>query len=77
MTAMLERVPLERISAEARQARPGRTALLVIAGVLFAVGWAAAKVAGVVWLALAWSATAVKVGWAEARQPRPADPGGV
>lgn len=56
-----------RITTEARDVRFGRTALTLIAAVLFAVGWIAGKVLGGIWLALAWSATAVKVGWVEAR----------
>lgn len=37
-----------------------------LAAVLFGVGWLAGKV---VWPALVWSATAVRLGWDEGRKP--------
>jgi len=67
MTAVLDRVDVDRITAEARQVRFGHTALTVIAAVLFGTGWVVAKVSGVVWLAAAWSAVAVREGWREGR----------
>lgn len=67
--AVLDAVPLDRITAEARQVHFGRTVLTLLAAVLFGIGWTVAKVFGVVWLTLAWTATAVKVGWVEARKP--------
>jgi hypothetical protein len=69
MSNVLDRIPVDRITVEAREVRFGRTVLTLIAAVLFAVGWCVAKLFGVVWLALAWSATAVKIGWTEARKP--------
>lgn len=65
--SLLERIPLDEISVQARQARPGRAALTVIAAVLFGLGWLAAKVLTGLWLALVWSAVAVKVGWQAGR----------
>lgn len=70
MTAILDRVPIEQISAEARQIRFRRILLVVLAGLFYGLGWAAAKTLGAVWLGLAWVATAVKVGWVEARAGR-------
>lgn len=67
MTALLERVPLESISEQARQVRFWRTVLTVIAGVLFGAGWVAAKACAVAWLAGAWCAVAVREGWREGR----------
>lgn len=64
---VLDRVPLEDINARAREVHFGRTLLTIIAAILYAVGWLAAKTLGGIWLALAWSAVAVKVGWTEAR----------
>lgn len=58
----------ERITAQARQARFWRTVLTILAGVLFGVGWVAAKACAVAWLALAWSTVAVREGWREARK---------
>lgn len=68
MAAVVERVPLERITAQARQVRFWRTVLTVIAGVLFAAGWLAAKAFALAWLVLVWSVTAVRLGWAEGRK---------
>lgn len=72
MATILDRVPVERISAEAREAQFGWTLLTLIAAVLFGVGFIAAKTLGAVWLALAWSGTAVKVGFTEGRGAAPA-----
>jgi hypothetical protein len=68
--AVLQRVPIDRITVEAKQVRPGRTILLAIAGLLYALGWLAAKAFGLVWFAAVWTATAVKVGWSDARKPK-------
>jgi len=67
---VLQRVPVEEITTEARQVRPGRTLLTLIAAVLYGVGWLAGTVLGALWLALAWSGTAVRVGWRDAHRPR-------
>lgn len=64
----VDRVPVERITAEARQVSFWRTVLRVLAGMLFGLGWLAAKTVAVLWLAVAWSATAVRLGWQEARR---------
>ena len=65
--AVLERVPYDRITEQARQVQFTRTVLTVLAGLLYAVGWLAAKALGGIWLAAVWSVTAVRVGWVEAR----------
>lgn len=62
-TALLDRVPLDQITREARHVRPGRVVLAVIAGFLFGVGWLLARSLGLAWLAVAWCAVAVKIGW--------------
>lgn len=66
---VLGRVPTDRITREAREVRFWRTVLSLLAGVLFGVGWLTAKAFGVLWLSLAWTVTAVKVGWREGRKP--------
>lgn len=66
-TAFLDRVPVERITDRARAARPGRSLLAVLAALLFALGWVAAKTVRGVWLAAAWCVCAVLVGWQEGR----------
>ena len=65
--AVLERVPVDRITVQARQVRPGRTLLLALAGILYGIGWLTAKAFGILWFAVAWTGTAVKVGWSDAR----------
>lgn len=66
MTAILDRVPVDEITKEAREIHFGKTVLLVVAAVLFGLGWVVGKACVVLWRAVAWSATAVKVGWREA-----------
>lgn len=60
-------IPLDRISEQAERIKFGRTVLTILAGLLFGFGWVVAKVFAVIWLAVAWSAAAVTVGWQEAR----------
>lgn len=69
MTSWSDTIPVDEITAQARDARPARTLLTIIAGVLFGLGWLAARVFAVLWLALTWSATAVRVGWKAAHGP--------
>lgn len=65
--AVLDRVPLDRITAEARAISFARTMLTVIAGILFGLGWVVAKTVKGVWFVAAWTFAAVRVGWREAR----------
>lgn len=67
MTSVAERVPLDRIERRARQARPGRAILTVLAAVLFGLGWLAFKACAVAWLAAAWCGSAVIEGWQQAK----------
>lgn len=69
MTALLERVPLDEISVRARQVRPGRTVLTLIAGVLFGIGWLAARAFALAWLSFTWSWAAASVGWHASHGP--------
>jgi hypothetical protein len=69
MTAVLERVPVDRISAEARDVPFGRTVLTVIAGILYGIGWLVGTTFTAFWRAVVWVAVAVKVGWQDARKP--------
>lgn len=69
MTTLLERVPVDRITARAREVHFGRSVLTLIAAVLFGLGWLVAKVFTVLWLALTWSWAAIALGWREARSP--------
>jgi hypothetical protein len=67
LTSIAERVPLDRIERRARQGRPGRALLTVIAAILFGLGWLAYKTCAVTWLALAWCGSAVIEGWQTAK----------
>lgn len=61
---------LDRITTEARQVHFWRTVLTVIAALLFGLGWVVARAFGMLWLVMAWTATAVRLGWQEGRKPR-------
>lgn len=65
----VQRVPVARITSQAQQVRFWRSALTVLAAVLFGLGWLAFKAFAVAWLAAVWSAVAVREGWREARGP--------
>ena len=67
MTTLTERIPLDRIEHRARHARPGRVVLVVIASLLFGLGWAAYKLCAVTWLVVAWCGSAVIEGWQTAK----------
>jgi Tfp pilus assembly protein PilW len=67
VTTFTQRVPVDRIDQRARAAQPGRVALTVIVSVLFSVGWLVARTLSVLWIGLAWSASAVAEGWAAGR----------
>lgn len=67
MATLTGRVPLEEINTKAREVQFTRLALTAIAAVLVGIGWLAGKTFNAVWLALAWSTVAVKVGWKQAR----------
>lgn len=64
---LLDQATLERVRDEAREMHPVRTLLLLIASLLFLVGWLAAKILGALWVAVSWSLAAVKVGWRAGR----------
>jgi len=66
VTAVLERVPLDRISNEARDVRFGETLLRLVLFLLVGMG----KAAGYGWLVPVWCALAVREGWREVHPPR-------
>jgi hypothetical protein len=68
--SLLERVPVDGITAQARQVHFWRTVLTVVAAVLFGIGWLTARLFGALWLALAWSGVAVREGWRAGRTPQ-------
>jgi drug/metabolite transporter superfamily protein YnfA len=80
-TVLSARTDVDAITARAREARPGRMLLTVLAAVLFAVGWLFAqavtrteKAVGGLWLAVAWCWFAVVEGFRQARPAKPKAP---
>lgn len=66
MTASaLEKIPVERISAQAREVRTGRALLAVVAAVFFAVGYLCGRVVPL----LMWCCFAVREGYRSAHGP--------
>lgn len=70
MTTLLERVPVEQIRTEARTVRFLPALLALVTAILFGVGWLVGKAFAVLWLALVYAGTAVKVGFRAARAPK-------
>jgi hypothetical protein len=70
LDSVLQRVPVDEINQRAREIHFWRTVATLLAGLLFAVGWLVAKGFTVLWLGVAWTATAVKVGWQAGRPAR-------
>jgi uncharacterized membrane protein YedE/YeeE len=75
MSAWFASVPVDRITVRARHARPGRTFLTVVAGLLFGLGWLLARSVAAVWLVIAWCGSAVVEGWISAREGQARGPG--
>jgi hypothetical protein len=65
------RIPVDEITAKARQARPGHALLTGIGWVLFGGAWAVTKLLGCLWLALSWCWTACQMGIADAQGKGP------
>lgn len=63
-------VDLAVINTEAKQVQFSRFVLTLLAGVLYGIGWTARKILAALWFAAAWSWTAVRLGWQEAK-PHP------
>jgi hypothetical protein len=64
VTTIVDRVPVERITAEARQVHLGRLLLTLLAGFFYVIGWVIAKF----YLGVVWCCVAVKVGFQEGRK---------
>lgn len=74
---VLDRVPVEAITARARAVHPGKVLLAwltaaatALAGVLYLLGWVPAKVVRGGWLAVVFVGAAVAEGWLDA-WPKP------
>ena len=66
-TDLLDRVPVDRITEQAKQVRFWRSVATLVAACLFGLGWLTAKGFGVLWFAAVWSACAIREGWRDAR----------
>lgn len=64
----LDEALTDRITEQAKRVRFSRVALTILAGLLFGLGWLAAKTVTAVWFVLAWCVTAIRVGWQEGRK---------
>lgn len=64
MTALTERLPVDEITAQAREVHFGRVLLTAIAAVFFALGWLIARA----FFCVAWCGTAVRLGWQAGRR---------
>jgi hypothetical protein len=72
VTSITQRLPVDEITRQASDIRPGRVLLTVLAAVFFAIGWTVARV----FLGVVWCAVAVKVGFQAGRaHGGPARPG--
>jgi hypothetical protein len=58
-----------RVTAEAHDIQFGRLLAVILAGILYAIGWTAARAVRGVWFVLTWSFTAVRLGWREGFAP--------
>lgn len=65
----VQRVPVDRISEKAQELRFWRTVGTLLAGLLWALGWLAARGCALVWRGIAWAAAAAAVGWTDAGRP--------
>lgn len=64
---LLDRVPVQRITAEAREVHFRRTMVTLLAGLFWLIGWSVGKAFTGLWLAVAFVVLAVRVGWSDAR----------
>lgn len=72
MTAVLDRIPVEQITADAKKVDAGRAVLSLLALIPFIIGWIAGKIV----LTVAWVGLAVKAGWLDARRTKTTTDGG-
>lgn len=68
-TTLLDRVPVDEITARARAVPFWRTVLRLLTFIPFAIGWLAAKGFALAWLATAWLWVALCEGWESAHGP--------
>lgn len=66
-TRLQDRVPIDAITADARQARPGRAMQGLIGGIIFGIFFVLSKTFMVIFMSGAWCASAAKMGWRQAQ----------
>ena len=66
---LLERVPVERIEAQARPVDLGRLLVVLVVGFFYLLGFAARKVVLVLGVTLGWVIAATRTGWQDAAVP--------
>jgi hypothetical protein len=71
-TSLTDRLPIERIQAEAHKVHLGRALLTLLVGVFWLLGWLVGKAT----LAIGFAWAASKVGFEEARHTSEAGPHG-
>lgn len=71
LDSVLTHVPVDEINRRSREVHFWRTVATLLAGLLFGLGWCTAKTSAVLWLAVVWTVTAVKVGWTAGRASPP------
>ena len=64
MASLTEILPVDEITAQAREVHFGRTVLTLVAAVFFGLGWVVARA----FFCVAWCGTAVRLGWQAGRQ---------
>jgi hypothetical protein len=67
-------IPVDQITARAKEIQFKRVVLGLAAWLLFGGGWLIAKAFKLLWLAMVWSYAAAKLGWDDARRTVPAVP---
>lgn len=62
-----DRVPVEQITADARQADPARVLQALFGAIFIAIGWTVGKICTVIFMSVAWCFSATKYGWRASR----------
>ena len=68
-TAILDRVPVDRISERAREVRPAPVLLQLIGGFFWLLGFLTAKLFAGLWVIATWTFSAMSTGWTDALGP--------
>lgn len=66
---VLERVPVDRIEAQAKPVDLGRLLMVLVIGLFYLLGFITRKVLLVAGMGLGWMLAAAKTGWQDAAKP--------